>query len=640
MSLDFNALATKVSHIVMRTTSYFRSPVDILYVYGGGTAYTDATITAALAAIGSTMTSIKLAPGTWTISNSITIPANVYIDISTATLSIDSGKTFTLNGLMDDALNHKFSGSGTVAFGNGSIKKAYPEWWGAVGDGVTDNSAAFVKMLATNPKHIYCSPGTYLGTLAITNPIKLKGAGKGVCTLKNNSVSTALMTLSGSAHFCSVSGFILDNNNVPANTLRLTSVTYCDIKQLVIKNHGNETTSGKFGISLGSSTVSSFSDIDFYDITKNYGGHLYVDTSYYSNFRKITAGMGCVGANDYPIELDTAEGVNFHGLSCDPGTKGVMKIYRSQNVGVYNFSTEANDQRDHTGQLGLIYLTDCKNVSFFNSYIAWHALLGTSCPFIYTGDGRGVNFIGGRWIRAINASTPALVVSEDSDNVAIENITVNNRTTFGGVVGLDFTFLDTNLNNYNSPTTNLTLKNIHSDVLPTGTAGTPTYNIEYVTGLVVENVDGVIASVANTVGKNYVPAFNVRANSGITNVTGDGTVYTIAFGSELFDSQNNFAGNMFTSPITADFQMSWNITLTGISAAHTLGELNLVTSQRSYRSRANYAALQTSGELTLTGSLLVPISYGETAYITIAVTGGAKDVDVYVDSWFSGTLIN
>ena len=638
MSLDFNALATKVSHLVMKINSYFRSPVDILYVYGGGTVYTDATITAALTAIGSTMASIKLAPGTWTISNNITIPANIYIDISTATLSIASGKTFTNNGLMDETLNQKFNGAGSVVLGK--VKKIYPQWFGVIGDNATDNSAAYVKMLAINPKSVYFSSGTYLGTLAITNPIRLLGSGRGSCTLKNNSASTELIKLSGSASFSDIENFTLDNNNVPANTLRLQSVTYVTGKKLVIKNHGNSSTLGKFGVSLGSSTLSSFSDIDFYDISQNYGGHLYIDTSYYSVFRKISAGMGCQGANEYPIELDTAEGVNFHGLSCDAGVKGVIKIYRSQNVGIYNFTTEINDQINHTGQAGLIHFSDCKNVSLYNSYIAWHTLVGTSCPFIYSGDGRGVNLIGGRWIRSINASTPPIVHLEDNDNVVIENITVNNRTTFGGVVGLDFTFLDNNVNNYNSPTTNLTLKNIHSDLLPTGTAGTPTYIIEYVTGLVIENVDGVIASVGNAVGKNYVPSFNIRANSGIANVTGDGTVYTVVFDSELFDAQNNFASNTFTAPITGYYQIAWNITLTGVSTSHTLGELNLVTSPRSYRSAANYGAMQTSGELTLTGSLLVPLSYGETAYITIAVTGGAKEVDVATNSWFTGTLVN
>ena len=181
MSLDFNALATKVSHIVMRITSYFRSPVDILYVYGDGTAYTDATITAALTAIGSTFTSIKLAPGTWTISNSITIPSNVYIDISTATLSIASGKTFTMNGLMDETLNHKFTGPGAAVFGVGCVRWVSPQWWGAKGDVSTNDYAAWVSMISDAPefKTTIKLSGIYkIGTnLTINKTINIIGTG-------------------------------------------------------------------------------------------------------------------------------------------------------------------------------------------------------------------------------------------------------------------------------------------------------------------------------------------------------------------------------------------------------------------------------------------------------------------------------
>lgn len=127
MSLDFNALATKVSHIAMKINSYFRSPVDILYVYGDGTVYTDATITAALTAIGSTESTIKLAPGTWTISNNLTIPTNIVMDIPKgAILSIASGKTVTFSSQPEAGLYQVFAGSGGVL----GLKYARAEWFG------------------------------------------------------------------------------------------------------------------------------------------------------------------------------------------------------------------------------------------------------------------------------------------------------------------------------------------------------------------------------------------------------------------------------------------------------------------------------------------------------------------------------
>lgn len=180
MSLDFNALVTKVSHIVMRITSYFRSPVDILYVYGGGTAYTDATITAAINDIGSTSSTIKLAPGTWIISNDITIPSNISIIIPKGAIaSVASGKTLTINGPLDDGLWQKFSGSGSV-LGIGSGKEFCPQWWGAIGDGVTNDSVAFnAALTASNFIRLpYTPAGYFLGTITDTNKTGLALTGK------------------------------------------------------------------------------------------------------------------------------------------------------------------------------------------------------------------------------------------------------------------------------------------------------------------------------------------------------------------------------------------------------------------------------------------------------------------------------
>lgn len=223
MSLDFNALATKVSHIVMRITSYFRSPVDILYVYGGGTVYTDATITAAINAVGSTMTSIKLAPGTWTISNNITIPTNIYIDISTATLSIASGKTFTVNGLMDNTLNQKFSGAGTVSFGNGSVKGVYPQWWGAKGDGVTDNTEFFTKAknACTSSNIVFFIPaGIYKGSIGLNSTddyLTICGEDWENTILEAKDNTTATISIPYGCHYVTIENIFIKNTSLANN---------------------------------------------------------------------------------------------------------------------------------------------------------------------------------------------------------------------------------------------------------------------------------------------------------------------------------------------------------------------------------------------------------------------------------------
>ncbi len=89
--------------------------VDILAVYGGGTARTLATLTAALGSIGSNNAAILFTPGTWTITDDVTIPANIgIIPVVGAVLTVSAGKTLTINGDLWPYDAGYFAGSGTV----------------------------------------------------------------------------------------------------------------------------------------------------------------------------------------------------------------------------------------------------------------------------------------------------------------------------------------------------------------------------------------------------------------------------------------------------------------------------------------------------------------------------------------------
>ncbi len=135
--------------------------VDILNVYGDGTAFTDVTISSAISHIGSNTAFLMLTPGTWTISDDVTIPVNLPLIISAgAVISVDSGKTLTINGDVKAGKYQIFSGSGSVA-GMGAIEIVFPEWWGATRDGSTLDTAAINKALAIGGG-IYFTKGTYL----------------------------------------------------------------------------------------------------------------------------------------------------------------------------------------------------------------------------------------------------------------------------------------------------------------------------------------------------------------------------------------------------------------------------------------------------------------------------------------------
>lgn len=110
--------------------------VNALLTYGSGSVYTDATITSALTALGtSDKATLLLTPGTWTISDDITITSNITLKVPAgALISVASGKTLTINGPLEAGMYQVFDcvGSGKVVFSN--IENVYVQWFGAVSD--------------------------------------------------------------------------------------------------------------------------------------------------------------------------------------------------------------------------------------------------------------------------------------------------------------------------------------------------------------------------------------------------------------------------------------------------------------------------------------------------------------------------
>ena len=79
-----------------------------------------------------------------------TVPANVMVKFERGgKWTINNGITVTFNGQIDAGLWQIFSctGTGKVTLNTGSTDEVYPEWWGAKGDGTTDDAAIFNTVL-------------------------------------------------------------------------------------------------------------------------------------------------------------------------------------------------------------------------------------------------------------------------------------------------------------------------------------------------------------------------------------------------------------------------------------------------------------------------------------------------------------
>jgi len=85
-----------------------------------------------------------------TCDANFTVPANVTVKFERGgKWTINNGITVTFNGQIDAGLWEIFAltGTGTTVLGTGSCKEVYPEWWGAKGDGTTDDAAIFNTVL-------------------------------------------------------------------------------------------------------------------------------------------------------------------------------------------------------------------------------------------------------------------------------------------------------------------------------------------------------------------------------------------------------------------------------------------------------------------------------------------------------------
>jgi len=133
----------------------------------------DNTITGTLAwHVAQATKTVRITPGTFTVSQNITVPITMTLKPDFLGILADDGgnATLTINGPFPADPSQHFSwgtGSGAVAFGDGSVDKVEANWWGAIGDNNTAtaaaNAAAINQALATG-KNVQFGNGTYYTT--------------------------------------------------------------------------------------------------------------------------------------------------------------------------------------------------------------------------------------------------------------------------------------------------------------------------------------------------------------------------------------------------------------------------------------------------------------------------------------------
>lgn len=131
------------------------------------------------------------------------------------------------------------------------------------------------------------------------------------------------------------------------------------------------------------------------------------------------------------------------------------------------------------------------------------------------------------------------------------------------------------------------------------------------------------------------PTFQATFAAGATNVTGDGTAYQVAWDGTAFDVGSNFttgAAAVFTAPIAGKYLLKANVSLVGLVATETI-LLSIITTGKTFN-----PFLQTGlvGTQIVGGSVIANMAAGDTANVTINVSGGAKTVSVQGNTNNSG----
>jgi hypothetical protein len=171
--------------------------------------------------------------------------------------------------------------------------------------------------------------------------------------------------------------------------------------------------------------------------------------------------------------------------------------------------------------------------------------------------------------------------------------------------------------------------------------------------LVGNGTSGITASSNLTInGSGYIltpsqPMFAAYNSASQTNVTGDGTAYTVQYNSTWFNISSSFNTStyIFTAPIAGHYLFTVTCSYGSVTSSYTTLVLALQTTQNKFELfRASAANLQTGNNISVSGSRLCIMALNDTAYVTTTVSGSTKSISINSgtssnSSVFTGQLV-
>tara|TARA_Y100001938_G_C7897658_1_gene333008 strand:- start:255 stop:704 length:450 start_codon:yes stop_codon:yes gene_type:complete len=133
-------------------------------------------------------------------------------------------------------------------------------------------------------------------------------------------------------------------------------------------------------------------------------------------------------------------------------------------------------------------------------------------------------------------------------------------------------------------------------------------------------------------------AFLVSATSGQSNLSDD---TTIAFGTEIFDQNNDFASNTFTAPVTGRYLLNVLMYTNELDYDGAYAQFKLITSNRNYLAVVDPGAFDSNPDYwSFSINALADMDASDTATVQLDFgSGHGNTIDISVFSYFSGVLV-
>jgi len=138
--------------------------------------------------------------------------------------------------------------------------------------------------------------------------------------------------------------------------------------------------------------------------------------------------------------------------------------------------------------------------------------------------------------------------------------------------------------------------------------------------------------------KPLQPAFRVSPSSTQSNIPINAST-TVAFGTERFDQNGDFASNTFTAPVTGKYQLNFALYLNETDTAGILQGQIVTSNSSEYYDVVDLGIFDADGQYGLNVAGLADMDANDTAIVRVYLSNaGAAQMDINTVSHFSGFL--